>query len=91
MGKDGGKVPVAVCARNLAKLGVTEEEIKAIRVPVIVLIGDRDPLKKLYVEPLQTVRKDWPVIEIKDANHITCILKQQFREEIAAWLTKNTK
>jgi hypothetical protein len=37
------------------------------------------------------VHKDWPVIEIKGANHITCILKEQFREEIVAWLKKNSK
>jgi pimeloyl-ACP methyl ester carboxylesterase len=82
----------AVCGRSLAKLALTEEEIKSIRVPVTVLVGDKDDLiQKLYVEPLQQVRKDWPVIEIKDANHITCIFKPQFREEIAAWLKKNTK
>ena len=45
--------------------------------------------KKHYVEPLEKVRNDWTVIEIKDANHFTCILKQQFREEIASWLQKN--
>ena len=82
----------AVCGRSLAKLALTEEEIKSIRVPVTVLVGDKDDLiKKLYVEPVQQVRKDWPVIEIKDANHLTCIFKQQFREEMAAWLKKNTK
>ena len=31
------------------------------------------------------------MVEIKGANHISCILKPQFREEIAAWLKKNTK
>ena len=56
-----------------------------------MLIGDKDGVKKLYVEPLGKVRKDWPVIEIKDADHITCILKRQFQEEIAAWLRKNTR
>jgi hypothetical protein len=57
---------------------------------VAVLVGDQDDLiKKLYVEPLKKVRKDWPVIDIKDANHLTCIVKPQFREEIAAWLKKN--
>jgi pimeloyl-ACP methyl ester carboxylesterase len=83
---------LAVCGRSLAKLALTEEEIKAIRVPVAVLIGDRDDLiKGLYVEPLRPVRKDWPVIEIKDANHLSCVIKPQFREEIAAWLKKNTR
>src|SRR5262249_55163514 len=81
-----------LCGRSLAKLALTEEEIKSIRVPVAVLVGDDDKLiKKLYVEPLQPVRKDWPVIEIKDANHLSCIVRPQFREEIAAWLKKNTK
>jgi hypothetical protein len=47
--------------------------------------------RKLYVEPLRRVRKDRPVVEIKDANHITCILKRQFREGIAAWLKKNAR
>jgi pimeloyl-ACP methyl ester carboxylesterase len=83
---------LAVCGRSLARLALTEKEIKSIRVPVTVLVGDRDDLiKRLYVEPLQKVRKDWPVVEIKDADHLTCILKPQFREAIAAWLKKNTK
>ena len=79
----------ALCGRSLAKLALTEEEIKSIRVPVTVLVGDKDNLiKKLYLEPLQKVRKDWPVIEIKDAGHLSCIAKTQFREEIAKWLAK---
>lgn len=82
----------AVCGRSLAKLAVTEDELKAIRVPVTVLVGDKDDLiKRLYIKPLQQVRADWPVVEINDANHITCVLKPQFREEIAAWLKKNGK
>jgi hypothetical protein len=56
------------------------------------LVADKDDLvKRLYVEPLKKLRRDWPVTEIKDADHFTCILEQQFREEIAAWLKKNTK
>jgi pimeloyl-ACP methyl ester carboxylesterase len=83
---------LALCGRSFAKLALSEEQIKSIRVPVTLLVGEKDGLvKKLYVEPLQKVRKDWPLIEIKDANHITCILKAQFREEIAAWLKKNSK
>jgi pimeloyl-ACP methyl ester carboxylesterase len=82
----------AVCGRSLARLALTEAEIRSIRVPVLVLVGDRDDLvQKLYVEPLRPVRKDWPVVEIKDADHFTCVLKPQFREEIAAWLKKNRR
>jgi pimeloyl-ACP methyl ester carboxylesterase len=83
---------LALCGRSLAKLALTEKDIQAIRVPVTVLVGDKDDLiKKLYVEPLRPVRKDWPVVEIKDADHLNCIFKQQFRDEIAAWLKKNSR
>src|SRR5262249_2839088 len=89
---DANARALAVCGRSLAKLALTEERIKSIRVPVTVLVGDKDDLiKKLYVEPLQKVRRDWTVVEIKDANHLTCIVKPQFREEIAAWLKKNAR
>jgi hypothetical protein len=55
-------------------------------------LGAKDDLiKKLYVDPVEKVCPSWPVIEIKDANHITCIMKRQFQEEIAAWLKKNTR
>jgi pimeloyl-ACP methyl ester carboxylesterase len=83
--------PVGVCFRSLAKLALTEKEIKSIRVPVLILIGDRDDLKKLYVEPLKPIRKDWPVVEIKDANHLTCVGKPQFKEEIQKWLAKQAR
>jgi pimeloyl-ACP methyl ester carboxylesterase len=82
----------AVCGRSLAKLALTEDQIKSIRVPVIVMVADKDDLiKRLYVEPLERVRKDWAVVEIKDANHLSCIIKPQFRDELAAWLKRNSK
>jgi len=90
--KDPNANSMAICGRSLAKLALTEEEIKSIKVPVTVLIGDKDDLiRKLYVDPLLKVRKDWPVVDIKDANHISCIMKQQFKDEIAAWLKKQQK
>jgi pimeloyl-ACP methyl ester carboxylesterase len=83
---------VAACGRSIAKLALTEKQIKSIRVPVTVLVGEKDDfVKKLYVEPLKKVRKDWPVVEIKGADHFSCIFKRQFGEEIAAWLKKQGK
>jgi pimeloyl-ACP methyl ester carboxylesterase len=88
-GKDGK--PLGLCFRSLAKLALTEDEVKSIRVPVVILFGEKDGLKKLYAEPMKPVRKDWPVIEIEDANHIDCIAKPQFREEIRKWLVSPTR
>lgn len=93
LGKNNRKTDSAgLCFRSLGKLALTEKEVKSIKVPVAVLIGDQDDLtKKLYVDPLYELRRDWPIIEIKDANHLTCIVKTQFRDEIAAWINRNTR
>jgi pimeloyl-ACP methyl ester carboxylesterase len=88
-GREGGAPQV--CARSLGRLAVTEAELKGIRVPVVVLVGDHDPVKGLYITPLQPVRRDWPVIEIKDAGHLNCVVKPQFKEEIAGWLGKQAR
>jgi pimeloyl-ACP methyl ester carboxylesterase len=83
---------MAICGRSLAKLALTEEELESIRVPMTVLIGDGDRLiQRLYVAPLQAVRKDWPVIEIQGANHLTCILKPQFQDELLASLKRSPR
>jgi pimeloyl-ACP methyl ester carboxylesterase len=80
----------AICGRSLAQLALSEAELRAIRVPVLVLVGEKDDLiRGLYIEPLKKVGKDWPVVEIPGGDHITCILKPEFRDEMARWLTKN--
>jgi pimeloyl-ACP methyl ester carboxylesterase len=83
--------PPGVMVQSIAKLAITEEELKQVQAPVKVLVGDRDPVKGMYVTPLQQVRKDWPVVEIPDAGHILCILKPKFRDEIVDWLKMNSR
>ena len=85
--QEGSRTP-AVCIRSIGKLAVTADEIKGIKAPVEVVIGDRDPVKRLYVAPLQPVRKDWPVVEIKDAGHMDCIMKKEFRDAVTDWVAK---
>ncbi len=46
-------------------------------------------MKKLYVEPLESVRSDWRVIEIEGAGHLNCIVKKQFIDELEKWLDMN--
>jgi pimeloyl-ACP methyl ester carboxylesterase len=79
---------LTLCGRSLAKLALTRDELKSIKAPVTVLVGDKDPIKDLYVKPLRKVRKDWPVIEIKDRDHLSCVLSPQFKEELHQWLRK---
>jgi pimeloyl-ACP methyl ester carboxylesterase len=82
---------LAICGRSLAKLALTKDELESIKVPVTVVVGDKDPVKELYVKPLRKVRGDWPVVEIKDGDHLTCVSRPQFKEEIYKWLTKQRK
>lgn len=56
-GRSGGTVPPA-CLHGLAKLAVAEEEVKAIHVPVTMIVGERDPCRRMYVEPLVGIRPD---------------------------------
>jgi pimeloyl-ACP methyl ester carboxylesterase len=87
-GRFGARTPIA-CMHGVGKLAASEDEIKSVKIPVEILVGDHDPCKRLYVDPLATVRKDWPVVEIQGAGHISCIFKQQFKDELKKWIDKN--
>jgi pimeloyl-ACP methyl ester carboxylesterase len=89
---DSTQSAVALCGRSLAKLALSKDEVKSIKVPVTVIVGEKDDLiKKLYVEPLRKVRTDWPVVEVKDGDHLSTVIKPQFREEIAMAIKKMSK
>ena len=88
--REGARTPAAF-TQSIGKLALTEEELKKIDIPVEIVVGDRDPVKRLYVTPLQQTRNDWPVVEIAGAGHIECVLKKQFRDEVGKWVRKNTK
>jgi len=80
-----GPTPAA-CVRNIGKLGITRQSLMSIQVPIEILVGDRDPVRKLYVDPLLMVRQDWPVIEIPDAGHLNCIVKKEFIDGMVSWI-----
>ena len=72
--------------RGFAEFAVTEAEVKAIRVPVQIVVGDQDPCRRLYVEPLRRVRPDWPEHLIAQAGHIVCIFQPDFKAQLLAAL-----
>lgn len=79
------KAPPA-CAKSFPQFGVTEAEIKAVKIPVTVIIGKNDPYIDWYVEPLRQVRPDWPVRIIAGANHLNCPGKPEFKTQLQAAL-----
>lgn len=83
---------IVACARTLGKLTLSKKEVEAIRIPVIILVGECDEVvKKRYIEPLRIVRRDWRVINIRRADHLNCPAKPQSKEEIAKWLAKQVQ
>jgi pimeloyl-ACP methyl ester carboxylesterase len=90
-GDGKAKDAAGMCFQSIAQLAMTEAEFKAISVPTACIIGSKDFLKGLYVTPAAKLHPSWPVVEVKDGDHLTCILKPQFREEIVGWLKKRGK
>lgn len=74
------------CLRGIAKLAVTKEQVEAVKTPITVIVGDRDPCRALYVRPLQAIRPDIPVHVISGAGHLDCVAKPEFKAQLAAAL-----
>ena len=77
---------IAACVRGFKRLAVSAEDVRAIKTPFLVIIGDSDPLRQRYVEPLRKLRPDVPVKIVEGAGHLTCIVQPQFKKEIKAFL-----
>jgi pimeloyl-ACP methyl ester carboxylesterase len=80
-------VPPA-CAKSFPQFGVTEAEIKAVKILVTILVGEHDPCRQWYVEPLHALRPEWPVHVIVGADHLNCTTTSQFRMQLEAALGK---
>ncbi len=89
-GQGAGETPISF-VHAMADLAITEEALKAIKVPVEVIIGDQDPIKRLYVDHLEKARSDWNVVAIEDAGHLTCVIHPEFKAAIASWIKSNPK
>jgi pimeloyl-ACP methyl ester carboxylesterase len=76
----------SACLHGFTALAVTEQDVKAIKVPVTIIVGDHDPCRRMYVEPLRTVRPEFPEHLIADAGHLNCIAKPEFKAQLVSAL-----
>ncbi len=83
-----GTLPLRACARAFPMLGITREELAAIKVPMTIVIGTADRLVGACVGPLRKVRPDIPVVDVPGANHMSCVFRPEFRRAIKAFLDK---
>jgi pimeloyl-ACP methyl ester carboxylesterase len=88
----GSGVPaLRACARSFPQLGITREQLLAIKTPMIVVIGTEDGLLARRVNPLREARPDIPVVEVAGANHVSCIFNPEFRQAIQEFLDKQPR
>jgi len=77
------------CIRSIEQLEISKAELESIKAPTAVILGDKDPVRRMYISPLKYVRKDWPVIVIEGGGQATVLDKKQFRDELLKWLKRN--
>jgi pimeloyl-ACP methyl ester carboxylesterase len=76
---------LAAVVRSWPGLLVSDEKLKANKVPTLVLIGDQDPLKQ-GVDALNGRLSNYHVVVIKDADHMSAPRKEQFVKELKDFL-----
>ncbi len=76
-----GQTPAA-CLQSLGKLAISADDLKDIKVPTTIVVGDEDPVRQFFVEPLRAVRPDWPIILVPNANHSQALLRPEFKQAI---------
>jgi pimeloyl-ACP methyl ester carboxylesterase len=74
---------------GMSELAVSGGELARISAPVEVIVGDQDPVRRLYVAPLERARPDWPVVSVRGAGHLSCVAHPEFRTGIERWLRSN--
>ncbi len=91
----GGRGERATANGNAALLhgfpdfAVTEDQVKALKMPIRVIVGEKDPCRGMYVDPLLQVRPDIPVQVVPGAGHIACVLQPEFTTDINSAVGQN--
>ncbi len=79
---------LAAAARGMSELAVTEDELRANRVPTLALIGGADPLK-VTVDELAQVMPHLTVTVIEDADHMRAPGRPEFVRELKSFLSQH--
>jgi pimeloyl-ACP methyl ester carboxylesterase len=81
---------LAAVIRGMKGLAVSDDQLKANRVPTLALIGEIDPLKK-GVDEIQGRMANLKVVVIDGADHITAFARPEFLQELRGFLAKHRR
>ncbi len=79
---------LAACIRGMKGLAVPEECLKANQVPVLAIIGDKDPLKE-GVDQMEARMANLTVSVIDGADHMTAFGNPKFIADLKTFLAKH--
>ncbi len=77
---------LAACARGIRKLAVSEDKVKGNQVPLLVMIGDQDPLNA-GLDELKKVKPHCHVVVLDQASHMNTFSKPEFMENLIKFLS----
>jgi pimeloyl-ACP methyl ester carboxylesterase len=81
---------LAAVMRSMRGLGVTEDQLKADKVPTLAIVGEADPLKE-GVDALKGRLPDLQIVVIPGADHMDAFLKPQFVNSLTEFLARHHK
>jgi pimeloyl-ACP methyl ester carboxylesterase len=73
------------CVRGIPGLVVTEEQLKANKVPALAIVGGADPWKAT-VDNMEKVMSNLKVQLVPGANHDTCVGSPEFVDDVLAFI-----
>lgn len=81
---------LAAVARGMSNLEVPEQALRDNKVPLLALIGDRDPLKD-GVDLMEPVAANLQVVVIEGADHMSAFGRPEFIESLEEFLAEHSK
>ena len=81
---------LAAVIRGLKDLAVSDDQLKANKVPTLALIGEIDPLKT-GVDALKGRLANLDIVVIDGADHITAFYRPEFRERLKEFLDSHRR
>jgi pimeloyl-ACP methyl ester carboxylesterase len=81
---------LAAVIRGMKDLAVSDDQLKANKVPTLALIGEIDPLKK-GVDELKGRLANLDVVVIDGADHITAFIRPEFHERLKEFLDSHRR
>lgn len=80
---------LAAVIRGMKDLTVSEQQLRANRVPTLAIVGEIDPIK-VTVDELSQVMPNLQVYVIKDADHIGAFLRPEFSQALRTFLAEHS-